>query len=67
MLFRHLRLLAAEHFFGLSFDAKFDAAQYVRDHFTDIAEHLLEHCEGFALVFVERIALRVGTQIDALP
>ena len=32
-----------------------------------IGQHRLEQFEGLALVFVQRIALRIGAQIDPLP
>ena len=41
--------------------------QHRSDVLAQIGQHRLEQLEGLALVFVERIALRIGTQVDPLP
>ena len=38
---------------GLAFDLQFDAGEHIGNHFTNIAEHLLEHGKCFAFVFVQ--------------
>src|SRR4029077_8040469 len=48
-------------------EAQFDVAQDRGDLVAQMHQHALEQLERLALVFVERVALRVRAQIDPLP
>ena len=47
-------------------DADLQAGEAQDNDFAQVVEHGFEQAERLLLVFVERIALRVGTQVDAL-
>ena len=58
------RLIHRCQFIGV--DRQFQVAHHRCDGFAQAVEHFLEHAEGFALVFVQRIFLPIGAQTDAL-
>jgi len=68
-LFGHRLLgLAARHrHHRRRLDTQFDIAQHRGDMLAQIGQHRLEQFEGLALVFVQRIALAIGAQIDPPP
>src|SRR5262249_4805265 len=47
-------------------DAQLDMGEDARHRLAQMAEHGLEELEGLALVLVQRIALGIGPEIDAL-
>src|SRR5579872_2671442 len=53
-------------FAGRPLDPELDPGQHADHLLAQARQHLLEDLEGFALIFIERVALRISSEIDPL-
>ena len=51
---------------GRGIDTQFHITQHLSDVFAQTVEHGFKHVEGFTLILVQRIALTISPQADAL-
>ena len=61
-----LRRHAGFHLLGRCLDPDLEMGEHAANGLAQAGQHAVEQVEGFALVFVQRVLLGIGTQIDAL-